>query len=233
MPSRLIAIGDIHGALPALDQLLAQIQPAATDTLVFLGDVVDRGCCSRQTIDRILELESSTTVIPLFGNHEEMMLRARGGGGALDYWLINGGDATLLSYGTDAAALHLDAIPQAHWDYLESCEDYYETPTTIFVHALYDPDLSMGGQSSQMLRWEKWQNPGPHRSGKFVVCGHTSQRNALPCRLPHAVCIDTYAYGGGWLTALDVHAGTLWQANLRGDHRVIHLEDIPLADDKA
>ena len=61
--------------------------------------------------------------------------------------------------------------------------------------------------------------PPPHQSGKSMVCGHTSQPSGLPVNLGHAICIDTWVYGDGWLTALDVGSGRYWQTNERGGRR--------------
>jgi len=57
------------------------------------------------------------------------------------------------------------------------------------------------------------------------VCGHTQQRSGVPLNLGYAVCIDTWAYGNGWLTCLDVTTGDVWQANQRGDRRTGRLDD--------
>jgi serine/threonine protein phosphatase 1 len=53
----------------------------------------------------------------------------------------------------------------------------------------------------------------------MVVCGHTNQKSGVPKVIPGAVCIDTYAYGGGWLTCLDVANGRYWQADTLGRKR--------------
>jgi serine/threonine protein phosphatase 1 len=58
-----------------------------------------------------------------------------------------------------------------------------------------------------------------------MVCGHTAQKTGVPLHLGHAICIDTYVYGGGWLTCLEVTSGQVWQANQRGDERVAHIDD--------
>ena len=76
MPGRTIAIGDIHGCSAALRALIAAIEPTADDTLVPLGDYVDRGPDSRGVIDAVLELEKRCRVVPLLGNHELMLLDA-------------------------------------------------------------------------------------------------------------------------------------------------------------
>ena len=79
----------------------------------------------------------------------------------------------------------------------------------------------MADQPSEVLRWESLRDviPGPHVSGKRAIVGHSSQKSGEVLNLGHLVCIDTYCYGGGWLTALDVHTDELWQVNRRGDLR--------------
>ena len=70
-----------------------------------------------------------------------------------------------------------------------------------------------------MLRWEPFNNPPPHQSGKIMVCGHTAQKRGDPLNLGHAICIDTHAWGGGWLTCLDTSIGRIWQSNEHGEVR--------------
>ena len=79
----------------------------------------------------------------------------------------------------------------------------------------------MDEQPAYMLRWEslKSYRPGPHDSGKRVVVGHFSQKTGEILDLGHLVCIDTSCYGGGWLTALEVHTGRVWQADRDGTLR--------------
>ncbi|MGL4552234.1 MAG: metallophosphoesterase, partial [Gemmataceae bacterium] len=71
---RTLAIGDIHGYSATLDALLQAVAPAADDRVVTLGDYVDRGPDSRGVIDRLIALHATGRLIPLFGNHDEMML---------------------------------------------------------------------------------------------------------------------------------------------------------------
>ena len=74
---RTIAFGDIHGCIAALDALLSEIDPIADDTLVFLGDYIDRGPDSAEVIRRVIGLQQTCNVVPLLGNHEAMMLMAK------------------------------------------------------------------------------------------------------------------------------------------------------------
>jgi len=119
---RLIAIGDIHGHAAALDALLEAIAPEQEDTIVTLGDYVNRGPNSRKVLDLLIELSERCQLIPILGNHEEMMLDSRDDPRAELRWKSLGGDATLTSYGPDVGIGH---IPQAHWDFLLSCRPYH------------------------------------------------------------------------------------------------------------
>ena len=73
-----------------------------------------------------------------------------------------------------------------------------------------------------MLRWQSIRDrqPGPHTSGKIAVVGHTAQHNGEILDLGHLVCIDTYIYGDGWLTALDVETKQAWQVDQEGRSRL-------------
>ena len=213
--SRTIAIGDIHGCSRALNALLDAIGPCHDDMIVTLGDYVDRGPDTRGVLNRLIQLGQECWLVAIGGNHEEMLLQARQGAhGSL--WLGVGGRATLASY--DSVNLDVMSIPEEHIDFLESCLDYHETDTHIFLHASYLPHLPMSEQPSLALYWETLREavPDPHHSGKTVIAGHTSQRNGEILDLGHIKCIDTCCYGGGWLTALEVFTGEVWQANKDG-----------------
>jgi len=218
--SRTLAIGDIHGCSVALDALLGVVAPAQDDIVVTLGDYVDRGPDSKGVLERLLALEATAHLIALVGNHDEMMLEARGGGGC--DWQTGYGETTIASYGGTVGQ-----ISEAHWRFLERCRDWYETPTHIFAHASIDPHVDMEQQATYVLRWRSLRaDSPPHRSGRTLVCGHTSQKDGRPLNLGHAVCIDTYAYGGGWLTCLEPASGRIWMANQRGETRSTWLSDI-------
>src|SRR5437773_9250836 len=98
MSSRTIAIGDIHGCSRALQAIVEAIQPAADDTLVLLGDYVDRGPDSRGVLDFLLEQEERCRVVPLLGNHELMLLDALENPNVIGPWMECGGNATMRSY---------------------------------------------------------------------------------------------------------------------------------------
>ena len=99
---RTIAIGDIHGHSDTLRRLMDEIQPQMEDTIVPLGDYVNRGPDARGVIQTLIELGEHCHVFPILGNHDEMMLDARRDKHALDRFRYDGGDQTLASYTDDA-----------------------------------------------------------------------------------------------------------------------------------
>jgi serine/threonine protein phosphatase 1 len=224
--ARLIAVGDIHGCSRALDLLLAEIDPQVDDTVVTLGDYVDRGPDSKGVLDRLINLGRRARLVPLRGNHELMLLSARQLGEDRYLWLECGGQALLDSYGRPGRPGTLDDIPEQHWQFVKSeCVNWYETATHFFVHAGAFPDMPLDEQPDDMLFWEPFEDRGPHVSGKVMICGHTQQRSGEPINLGYAVCLDTWAYGDGWLTGLDIGSGRLWQTNQKGDRRTAYLDE--------
>jgi serine/threonine protein phosphatase 1 len=214
MPGRLIAIGDIHGCLAALETVLRGIDPQPEDTIVALGDYIDRGMHTREVIERLIELGRHCRLVPILGNHDELLLYLYDGGEGLLDWLSFGGTTTLYSYGCQTP----EEIPARHIQFLRDCLPYYETEKHFFVHASYVADLPLALQPGDALRWWSLRDaqPGPHCSGKRAIVGHTAQKDGQIVDLGHLVCIDTCCYGGGWLTAMDVHSGKLWQASQDG-----------------
>jgi serine/threonine protein phosphatase 1 len=214
------AIGDIHGCARALGTLLDFVAPPLGSTIVTLGDYVDRGLDSAGVIERLIRLSETHQLIPLRGNHEEFMMDARDGAEYLELWKRIGGDDALISYAPDHLAPGLDVVPQSHWDFLDfACRDLYETDTHFFVHGGVDPDLPLAEQKRSILRWQTFPPARPHRSGKTMICGHTPQRSGMPATADRAICLDTGAGVGGWLTCMEVETGQLWQANERGETR--------------
>jgi serine/threonine protein phosphatase 1 len=212
-----LAIGDIHGCSRALDVLLASVAPTADDLIITLGDYVDRGLDSYGVVERILRLSQSHRLVALRGNHEEMMLNARDDRDHRRLWIECGGDTTLMSYASPGEDGRLSDVPDQHWHFIEeTCVDFFETHSHFFVHAGARHDLPLERQSPLLLRWQTFDDPPPHVNGKVMICGHTAQKSGEPRHVGHAICIDTHAHGGGWLTCLDVISGEMWQANERG-----------------
>jgi serine/threonine protein phosphatase 1 len=218
MTQRVIAIGDIHGCAKALRALVEIIRPQSDDTIITLGDCVDRGPDSRKVIDDLLTLSEQCQVVPLLGNHEEMMLNFIDGKQQPDNWLDVGGVATVRSYSSKSDP---DDITPEHIEFIRTWGDFFETSSHFFVHANYEPDRRLPEQHWQTMRWQslKGWTPGAHLSGKTAVVGHTSLKDGEVLDLGHLICIDTYCWGGGWLTALDTTTGQIWQADRGGKSR--------------
>jgi serine/threonine protein phosphatase 1 len=217
---RYLAIGDIHGCFTALTTLAAFVPFTPDDVLITLGDYVDRGPNSSAVLDWLITYARNGKIVSLRGNHDLLMLGARKSEIDLSWWLRLGGDATLASYAPLGQTGRLADVPDEHWNFLENqTKPWFEIDTHFFVHANADPALPLVQQPETMLYWESFFNPPPHESGKIMVCGHTPQKMGIPLNLGHAVCIDTWVYGDGWLTCFDVATGLYWQANQRGETR--------------
>jgi serine/threonine protein phosphatase 1 len=216
MSERVIALGDVHGCAAALRTLVSAIEPRHSDTLVVLGDCVDRGPDSQGVIEQLLSLREVCRLVPILGNHEEMMLNFLDGRPQPDDWLVCGGAATVESY--RGAGGQPVPIPAEHVDFVRTWIDCYQNETHFFAHASYKPERPLAEQHWQTLRWHSLKSgiPGPHASGKTAIVGHTSQKSGEILDLDYLICIDTFCWGGGWLTALDTVSGKVWQADRDG-----------------
>ena len=226
---RAYAIGDIHGRIDLLDELLAKIEadiasrPSTENFIVFLGDLIDRGPESAAVVERLrtYSVREATTVF-LSGNHEEVMLRLLSGekGGLLADWLKFGGAECVASYGLDPAALAtmgeaaaLRAIrakvPKTHEEFLSSFADTFRFGDYLFVHAGIRPGLGIAEQTQSDLRWIREPFLGDTKDHGFVVVhGHTIS-NKVEERA-NRIGLDTGAYRTGILTALAVEGTARW-----------------------
>ncbi|MEQ9408219.1 MAG: metallophosphoesterase family protein [Fuerstiella sp.] len=212
---RILAIGDIHGCDVALMTLLDGVGLTPEDTVVVLGDLIDRGPNSKGVIDRLMLLSQEVNFIGICGNHDDLLLQSLERGSPRLMWIGSGARATLDSYGGK-----LSDIPQDHIEFMKSLRDYWQTETHIFVHANVQPDVPLEEQSTVWLRWDKFTGDEVrHCSGKTVICGHTSQSSGRPAVCDGFICIDTKAHGSLWLTCLDVENDIIWQASQAGEFR--------------
>ena len=217
---RLIAIGDIHGNAAALETLLRQIEPRPTDTFVTLGDYIDRGPDTRRVVEILCNLGSHCRLIPIMGNHEEVLLSLidrRPMRITFTDWLSLGGEETLRSYGVRSVA----EIPPDHITFFRHTISYRADAGFFFTHALYDPSLPPSRHGKHLLRWARFEDrktiPPPHMSGRRVIVGHTAQRDGRFIATPHFVCLDTCSYSpDGFLTAMELHTDRVWQATHDG-----------------
>jgi serine/threonine protein phosphatase 1 len=214
---RTIAIGDIHGYSIAFAALIDSIDPQPNDTIILLGDFVDRGIDSKGVLDELIALKTKCRLVPILGNHDQMMLNAKESRSDFRFWLNCGGDSALDSYGSTS---RLDLIPSSHFQFLKDCHSYFETATHIFLHANYRPQVPIEKLDDHTIRWLSLRDYLPterHFSGKTIVVGHTPQSEVLD--LGHLICLDTGAGCGGWLTAMEVATKQVWQAGENGKLR--------------
>ncbi|RYE03311.1 MAG: serine/threonine protein phosphatase [Sphingomonadales bacterium] len=231
---RIYAIGDIHGRLDLLDDLLKAIdaddatRPEAETMLLFLGDLIDRGPQSAQVVERLLDLKRARpTTRLLLGNHEEVFLTVLAGDiEALKFFCRIGGRETILSYGFSEAEYHqldysellaqlLPRVPAAHRTFLESFEDLIVMGDYAFVHAGVRPSEGLDRQKASDLRWIRREFL-EHRGGfeKVIVHGHTISDEVEI--LPHRIGLDTGAYASGLLSAMGFEGSERWLVQARG-----------------
>ena len=190
------------------------VSPTRSDTIVTLGDYIDRGPDSRGVIDQLLDLDRRCRLIALRGNHEQMLLDAHADPSAMGIWSLNGGDATLDSYGVATR----DDIPAEHLDFIRRTTLVFETAEHFCVHASYDANRPLTEQDREVLLWRHLDElvPEPHISGKIGFVGHTPMLDDV-FDLGHLVCLDTGCGKGGRLTALDLVSRQLWQVSEAGE----------------
>ncbi|NLC71007.1 MAG: serine/threonine protein phosphatase [Desulfuromonadaceae bacterium] len=208
--NRLIAVGDIHGCLAALQHLMEKVKPTVEDQVVFLGDYIDRGPNSRGVIDFLIDFQKCfPKTVCLKGNHEAMLIDFLRGKNR-DLFLLNGGISTLRLYDTDGS-LHL---PPDHLEFLYKLLPFYRTESFIFVHAGLRPGVPLEEQTEQDLLWIRgdflyydfdW--------GGTVVFGHTPLDS--PLQEVNKIGLDTGAVYGRVLTACDVRRRRFW--SVRGE----------------
>jgi len=214
---RVYAVGDIHGRLDLLDELLSMIAayetafPCPGTRVIFLGDYIDRGPDSRGVIERLVRgLPGGLATHCLRGNHEAIMLRCLEGPEMFGNWAANGGLTTLKSYGVDAlfpadAATLIDrlreALPETHLAFLRGLATTIEVGDYFFVHAGVRPGVPLASQAEAdclFIREKFLQHRGSF--GRIVVHGHTPVLE--PEVLPNRIGIDTGSFFSGRLTAL-------------------------------
>ncbi|HHO75297.1 MAG TPA: serine/threonine protein phosphatase [Deltaproteobacteria bacterium] len=205
--NRTFAIGDIHGCLGKLEDLIARIEPEKDDLLIFLGDYIDRGTDVREVIDFLIDLAIKIPCIFLRGNHEDMFLEFLEFGTNRTMFFANGGLKTIDSYIRPSSFVSHDqvamALPETHRDFYASMKWYYEDPGYIYVHAGMKPHISMQEQERQDMIWirDDFIFSGEPLEKK-VIFGHTPF--ARPFVKQDKIGIDTGAVYGGCLTAVEL-----------------------------
>lgn len=216
--TRVYAIGDIHGRLDLLDELLIKIGKdtetgLSRQVLVFVGDYVDRGPHSSGVIARLVSLQTEAEALFLRGNHDQALLDFLADPQFYATWKDYGGKETLVSYGVrpplfeqrrfmfEARNQLLKAIPQSHLAFLNSLEPFVEIGDYYFTHAGVRPGVSLDSQRNEDLMWIRDDFLSSSVDfGKVIVHGHSVA--TLPVFRSNRIGIDTGAYATGKLTAV-------------------------------
>ena len=235
---RVYAIGDVHGCNALLIDLLEQIdaddaaRSAAHTTVIFLGDLMDRGPDSAGVIETAIAYREraeamGTAVRFLMGNHEEMFLDSVSGDArAVRYFIKYGGRETILSYGIDddryneldmdqLACELLNIVPRSHADFVRDFEEAIVIGDYVFVHAGIRPGVPIDAQKPKDMRWIRADflaSSAPHE--KMVVFGHTIFDDVD--RPGNRIGVDTGAYRTGILSAIGLQGSDQWILQAKG-----------------
>jgi len=218
-------VGDIHGRLDLLERMhdLIAADAATKQTrrrvVVYLGDYIDRGPDSYPVVELLIKEPLSARLpglqcVYLLGNHEAFLLKFLEDPDSAGAWFMNGGDATLRSYGVDPwqsaksdsftqglRRLFFDRLPSSHLSFYRGLQLSHEEGDYLFVHAGVRPGVALDAQKSDDLIWirEEFLNSNED-FGRVVVHGHSPQRN--PQSRANRIGIDTGAVYGGKLTTV-------------------------------
>lgn len=223
---RIYAFGDIHGCVDLLRNMLTVIDtdlarsPIDRPIEVYLGDYIDRGPYSRQTLDLLIERSRSRETVFLKGNHEAYFLEVLRNPNKVDEWRQFGGLQTLMSYGLNpplnpTAAERIDliaalkaAMPADHLSFLRGLAPSFTCGDFYFVHAGVRPGVPLNEQQESDLLWIRHEFLDSTADfGKFIVHGHTPVRE--PDIRTNRINIDTGAYATGNLTLLSIQGSSM------------------------
>jgi len=236
MKTRTFAIGDIHGGLRALKDLINKIDPLKEDTLIFLGDYVDGWSESSEVVDYIIELKKSFNIITIAGNHDiwtrDFLLKGKKN----PIWMQHGGESTISSY-----IKTLSLTNYSHKQFFSDLLDYYiDKDNNLFIHAGWD--YRLGFPSGALLKFslelkechinrylfeDLFESPPPVLLKELklfnkVFIGHTPtinyfdkspQKILIPINLENLWNIDTGAGFSGKLSAIDIESKQVYQSD--------------------
>lgn len=228
--SRTLVIGDIHGGLRALHQVLEKAKVSPNDKLIFLGDYVDGWSDSPKVIDFLIELEQSHQCFFIRGNHEEMVFRWLSAGDDNAEWRFHGGQSTVDAY------RDLDIhTKDRHIAFLDRLNDFYiDEQNRLFIHAGFTNQKGVHYEFFRgMFCWDRtlWEtalslNPALSPEDQFypkrltlyteIFIGHTPVTrigSTVPVNKANLWNVDTGAAFKGRLTIMDVDSKDFWQSD--------------------
>ena len=223
---RIYAVGDVHGRADLLKQLFSRIDedlkkhPIAETMHIFLGDYIDRGPESRQTIDLLVNRSRHHEAVFLKGNHEAFLFDALKSPSQLQGWRQYGGLQTLISYGLTPSLNPDEAeqaelikelahkIPPYQRRFFNSLRLRFVCGDFFFVHAGVRPGIPLSQQREEDLLWIRDEFlESEEQFPKYIVHGHTPVRE--PDIRPNRINIDTGAYATGNLTLLTIQGKSI------------------------
>lgn len=226
---RTLVIGDIHGGLRAIHQIMERAKVTKKDTLIFLGDYVDGWSQSPQVIDYLIELNTTNNCHFIRGNHDELLLHWLKDSKDNVTWYQHGGEATVLAYETVN-----EEIKKRHIEFLQSLEDHYlDDKNRLFIHAGF---TNMNGIDFEyfpkLFYWDRtlWETalaldkkikttdllyPKRFRLYHEIYIGHTPVSRigkTTPVQMANVWNVDTGAAFKGPLTIIDADTKEFWQS---------------------
>jgi serine/threonine protein phosphatase 1 len=185
-----------------------------------LGDYIDRGSSSRETIDRLIKHGETHESVFLKGNHELIAIKCLSDPSLFDQWMRLGGLETLKSYGAAPATLangkqivelqaaFHNALPQAHFRFFRDLRSSFACGDFFFAHAGVKPKVDLSRQKQSDLLWIRGEFLSSNDDfGKIIVHGHTPNSEIEVG--PNRINIDTGAFATGRLTCLVIEGGSL------------------------
>ena len=230
MSKRTLVVGDIHGGLKALLQVLDRASVTENDQLIFLGDYVDGWSESPEVINFLIDLKTSYDCIFIRGNHDELCLEWLKYEKHNETWLFHGGQATVDAYDNIS-----DDIKKIHINFIESLENYYlNKENRLFLHAGFTNVRGVENEYfPKMFYWDRslWEmalalNPNLTVEDEFypdrlklyneIFIGHTPTiriGKTKPVNAANVWNLDTGAAYKSPLTIMDVETKKFWQSD--------------------
>lgn len=228
-----LVIGDIHGGLRALEQVLQRAEVTVNDKLIFLGDYVDGWSQSPQVLDFLINLQQTHNCIFVRGNHDALLCDwLLGNHHKLNenLWLVHGGQATITAYKSVNAETR-----NKHITFLESLQDYYlDSTNRLFIHAGFTNLKGVAHEYfSKLFYWDRtlWETalamdkslninspfyPNRFKIYTYIYIGHTPVTKIghdIPVNIANIWNVDTGAGFAGKLTIFDVETHKYWQSD--------------------
>jgi serine/threonine protein phosphatase 1 len=229
--NRTLVIGDIHGGLRALHQIMERANVTTNDTLIFLGDYVDGWSQSPDVIDYLINLNKKQVCIFIRGNHDELLLTWLYESKDNLQWFNHGGEATVNAYATVP-----DAKKKKHIEFLRSLQNYYlDDQNRLFIHAGF---TNINGITHEyfpkLFYWDRtlWETalalnenldinnlhyPKRFTLYKEIYIGHTPVtriEQTIPIQKACIWNVDTGAAFNGPLTIMDIDSKEFWQSEI-------------------